>query len=480
MLSRRSIVFAGASLAASATIARAQPAPSNAARACEQKDTIVAIADFLLTEPSAAPRFWRDRHGADAAYLRLRYGGERYADGVALLGRLATRSRAPERLLELHLAYARPADRAAMIAGLQPAAAVGSTLPETGASAWRAMIVEDGGEKLIAELARWRDANPDSYERQFTGRRLADAIADVDDAAKAVLAKRLEAAGLWSAASAVAERQSDLSDWLALQGRRPANLPPAGDRGILLRGPLNILRREPLDMAKQPAEIRQADQTRGSRFVVDPLYALVRRSPDSQFVLTVLNQQGDARIATDLAAGVVADMDRGKLDPLLRPDEIVKAFVDGLDRLIGREEREKQLRGFQIGNLAFGDDSAGAMVDAALARLALAPLVKGEVANVERPAALTAGFAWETWLRVANTLRIGTDASIADHRLIAAELLDAAGRWPEALAVLKAEPDWQAARRRAHRLMTTLDRRCGDHLSPPAPLQDTIYRFGPR
>lgn len=455
-------------------------APSKPARVCDQVDVILSVADFLLIEPQNRPRFWRDVYGADAAYFRIRYDGLRYEEGRALLDQLAARTPAPERLVSLRVAFARPADRSALFAAIEPTAAK-SPFASLDQSALRAMVVDGDIDRLVDGFSQWRRANEESFDRSAASANLANAIDDLDDGVKAMLADRMEKAGLWATASEISARRSDLADWLALQDRKPGGPIAAKDRDLALRRPFVIARAYPIDLDKQPAELQRIERARTWRGISEALYALTRRAPnDGALLSTVLNQHGDPRIATDLAAGLVADIDAGRLDPINAPDDVVRAMVERLDRIIGRVEREKQLRSFKIYTLWAQQDEASAAIDRALARQALAPVVRGEKPEAERPSALTEDFPWNAWKRMANIVRVGSDASVTDDRMIAAELLDAAGRWSEALNVLKAERDWQAARRRAHALMVSLDRRCGRDLSHPVPFSEPIYRFSAR
>ncbi len=123
-------------------------------KTCSYAPTILAATDFLLAEPATFPNFWRDRVGDDAAYLKIRYGDLSYVEGSALLARLEKRSHPPLRIVELRLAYATRPDRAAMIANMQPLPNTKSIVSQLGESAWLALVIEDGGDWLLNELAR--------------------------------------------------------------------------------------------------------------------------------------------------------------------------------------------------------------------------------------------------------------------------------------------------------------------------------------
>ncbi|MBN9062359.1 MAG: hypothetical protein BGP06_05845 [Rhizobiales bacterium 65-9] len=455
-------------------------APSKPSRACALDDVIIATADFLLSEPQNPPRFWRDRIGADAAFLRIVYADMRDHEAKALIDKLASRRRPPERIVELKLAQADPAQRAALIAAIPVEAGRGSILRDIGDSVLRAMAVENGGEWLAAELIRWSKDDPGTFNSSLFAVRLPNALADLDDDARARFAARLEAGGLWAPAGLVLERNDDLAGWFAILDRRPAGPIDAKDREAMLRRPFYHPRWRALDIAKQPEELRQFDARRPAKMVTEALYSLAARMPEAQVLMTALNVTGESRVGSELAVSLLASIDTGALDPVNAPDAVHLAMIGELDRLLGREARERTLRSFKPYGAWSNGDNAAAALNKSVARLALAPVVTGKEQDAAKPASLPADFPWNDWTRIANTLRSGADVSVSDNRLIAAELLDATGRWNEALAVLRAEPDWQAARMRAYALLTSLDRRCGYELKPATPLNDPVYRFGAR
>lgn len=468
--------FAGVSIKAAA-----QDTPPSA---CVHASTILAAADFLLVEPAVKPNFWRDRAGDDAAYLKIHYGALPYAEASKLLASLAARSHPPQRILELRLTHAKKADRAAMLAEIEPQPNVGSIVPELGQSTWRAVVVEDGGDWLLGELKRWKTADPERFDRSPVHRQLPMTLLDLDDDAKARLAGRVEEAGLTLLAFNLYASKQDLADVPGFIDRNPpqgGGLPPSEQREHTIRFALTIAEQQPaFDMAKQPAEVRAVEAKRGYGKMMRPFWPLVRQFPPAAVLMTVLNQTGEPRIGTEVAAGLLAEVDAKKLDPANKPDQVFAAMIDGLDKVLGREVREKQLASFNTIGAGEQNETAAAVADRAMARLAFAPFVTGAVGEAPpRPQSLSKEFAWEQWTSVATSLR--DTAAVGDgNGLIAADLLIGADRAAEALALLRADPEWQQAQRRAHALLHGLDRRCGDLLRHPAPLSESFYRFGPR
>lgn len=472
--------LAAVGLTTSISVAQAQDRPPDA---CVHAPTIVTVADFLLTEPATKPNFWRDRAGDDAAYLKIRYGGMTYAEGSALLSSLGKRGHPPQRILELELAYAKSADRAAMLAEIQPQPNVGSVVPLLGESAWRALAVEDGGDWLLGELKRWKAANPERFNQSPIHRQLPVAIIDLDDETKTRLANRAEEAGLTMLAYNLYATKQDLADLLGFIDRNPSSASgtPTEQRENSIRFALMLADLQPaLDMTKQPQEIRAVDGKRGYKTMMQPFWPLVRQFPPATMLLTVLNQTGEMRIGTEVAAGMVAEIDAKRLDPVNKPDAVFVAMVAALDKVLGPETRMKELASFRSAAAGEQNQTAAEIVDRAIARAALTPFVLGTADEAPaRPASLTKEFPWDQWGSVAKNIGDGVASGEGD-RLVAAELLIGADRAAEALALLQADADWQPAQRRAHALLHDLDRRCGGLLRHPAPFSETLYRFEPR
>jgi len=203
------VIIAIASMSSMAAAQTRQDKPG----ACSHAPAIMAAADFLLAEPAQFPNFWRDRYGDDAAYLKIRYGDLSHAEGSALLADLEKRSHPPQRIAELRLAYAKTADRAAMIAGMQPQPNAKSILPQLGLAALRVLVIEDGGDWLLGELGHLQTL--DLYHALDAAKAIAGALSVLDDEAKSQFAQRAENAGVWPLALEMRAVKDDLSDYVA-------------------------------------------------------------------------------------------------------------------------------------------------------------------------------------------------------------------------------------------------------------------------
>jgi hypothetical protein len=478
----RTLFLAAASFAFSAHSALSQPAPA----VCQHTPAILAAADLALKVPAEKPRFWRDLHGSDAAYLKIRYGWLDFAATSAFLDELDARERKPERLAELRMSHARTQGRLAMIAMLDPTQTQGSPLLQLRESVLRALVVEDGGGWLVSEMQRWLDSNPGARMlASGLAQSVGGVIADADDATKAALAARAEAAGLWQLAFFVDAYRDDLGPLVALIDRAPP--------GAFFEGPLSadqrlgLLRQalpraelsEGFDIAKQPPEIKAIDATSPVRAQMRNLYRLASRFRDASLLATVINQTGEIRLASELAPALLKDITERRLDPAKAADASFVAMIAGIDGILGVERRQAALAGFDFVNSSGLGSNAGDYTDHIVARWLLAPVVNGGEFAGERPAQLSRKYDWDRALVTARQL--GAKQTIADaDRLLAAELLAGAGRFEEAIELLGLLTDEKTRPSAAHALAIMLDQACADVLKPPLPLFPSLYRFAPR
>lgn len=464
-------------IASAPSMAVAQTQPDGA---CIHAPTILDASDFLLVEPAVFPNFWRDPFGDDAAYLKIRYGGLAYAEGAALLAGLEKRSHPPLRIGELRLAYATTPERAAMIAGLQPLRNAKSVVPQLGQSALRALVTEDGGDWLLGELARWRAADADQFDASRTSVGLAQVLADLDDEAKSRLAKRAEDAGIWPMALEMRAVKDDLSDYVAYLDRLPpAVRPDKSGRTGFIRKALNLANLRPsFDMSKQPAEVRALDGQNDLGSAIRSIGQLIAHVPQTAILLPLVNQTGNLSLGTAVAGAINAQIAAKHLDPVNYPDTVTAAMLDGIDYVLGRRDREHNLSDALISEIQ--GETAGEFIDRALARVMLASFMLDNGAEPPpRPGLLAATFPWEQWVGLAGKLKTG-EAIAPEDRIVAADLMIAADRPADALALLKTAGDWKTAVRRSHQLALRLDRRCADLLRPPMPVSLPLYRFEPR
>jgi len=463
------VIIAIASMSSMAAAQTRQDKPG----ACSHAPAIMAAADFLLAEPAQFPNFWRDRYGDDAAYLKIRYGDLSHAEGSALLADLEKRSHPPQRIAELRLAYAKTADRAAMIAGMQPQPNAKSILPQLGLPALRVLVIEDGGDWLLGELGHLQTL--DLYHALDAAKAIAGALSVLDDEAKSQFAQRAENAGVWPLALEMRAVKDDLSDYVAYLDKLP---PHKGNRTGFIRNALYSADLRPsFDISKQPAEVQALDRQNGMGPAIRQIGRLIDYAPQAAILLPLVNQTGDLRLGTTVAAALNAQIAGKQLDPVNDPDAVTTAMLDGIDHVLGHRDREDNLRHALIFEMG---ETAESFIDRALARSTLASFMQGNVAKPPpRPKLLTAALPWEQWVGLAGRLKAG-EAIAPEDRIVAADLLIAADRPADALALLKTTGDWKTAVRRSHELALRLDRRCADLLRPPMPISQPLYRFEPR
>jgi len=463
------VIIAIASMSSMAAAQTRQDKPG----ACSHAPAIMAAADFLLAEPAQFPNFWRDRYGDDAAYLKIRYGDLSHAEGSALLADLEKRSHPPQRIAELRLAYAKTADRAAMIAGMQPQPNAKSILPQLGLAALRVLVIEDGGDWLLGELGHLQTL--DLYHALDAAKAIAGALSVLDDEAKSQFAQRAENAGVWPLALEMRAVKDDLSDYVAYLDKLP---PHKGNRTGFIRNALYSADLRPsFDISKQPAEVQALDRQNGMGPAIRQIGRLIDYAPQAAILLPLVNQTGDLRLGTTVAAALNAQIAGKQLDPVNDPDAVTTAMLDGIDHVLGHRDREDNLRHALIFEMG---ETAESFIDRALARSTLASFMQGNVAKPPpRPKLLTAALPWEQWVGLAGRLKAG-EAIAPEDRIVAADLMIAADRPADALALLKTTGDWKTAVRRSHELALRLDRRCADLLRPPMPISQPLYRFEPR
>lgn len=458
----------------------ATAAASAAAPVCRFTPDIVATAEFLLIDPRREERFWRDPLGTDAAFLMIRYGDLSPANGMRLIDDLQRRTRPPRGIEDLRLAFLPPAERRARPEALSPPG---------GLSASRAFIVDGEEDLVLRDMARRAATGgvPAGLASGFQSM-LARALGDIDDASKTRIAAKAEAHGLWVLARDLLGLKSDPRDWLALLRRSPQN--PATDEQLvqyftqLWRGQVT-LRPRPYALDSLPPELRAAAEALDARRTpqsgdIDAVTELVRVAPRAQILMTLLNQTGEPRLGSEVAAPLVAAIRAGRINPAEDDDKLRAMLFTGVAQVLGLGKAREQLASFKSASEGDPDETALSTLERAVAREMLAGFARGDqMAAPTRHELLSPGFDWDGWLATATAIRAGETVA-EPRRAIAVELLQAAGRPADALAVLRSMGPTDDARRRAYAMVLALDQRCAQLLSPPLPLGQVVYRFEPR
>ncbi|PTM54896.1 hypothetical protein [Phreatobacter oligotrophus] len=464
-------LLAGALLPATAALA--DP------RSCAQSADVVTAADYLLVDPQNAHRFWRDRYGAEAAYLLVRYGELPPAAALSLVERLAARQRPPERIEELRLVLLPPDRRLSALASGDAALSAAAR----SSSVQRALILDGEWPRVFADIAA-RATAPGGTASEETA--LARALDDVDDLEKLRLAALAEASGLRDLAGTLLASRADLSPWLAHIRRGPQA--PTGEAELAaLFAPIWFGRlvpgRAPPPRAALPADLAAAaDRLEASRQPgsadLDRALALAQIAPATLMLANAINQSGDLRLAGEVAEPLLAAIRAGRQSA---------ADVDGLRAMI--LERSVAVLGLDQARAVYGgvrrqpdmwtSGSALETLERSLARRALLAFARREGEAPARPQLLSPGFDWAGWRNAAEAIRAGEPAPDS-YRGIEAELLHAMGRHGQALRLLRELGPYDENRQRAHGMLATLDQACTGLLSPHPWLGTPVFRFPPR
>jgi hypothetical protein len=467
-----------------ASLAAVAPAPAEAIRDCRLVPDIVSVAGFLLADPKTERRFWRDHVSTDAAYLLIRYGGLSGERAMGLVESLRQRRVAPQRIQDLRLALAPPDRRLALIEDMQE----GASVPPGGPSFFRAMIVDRRAGWLFADMAR-RAANAGADRAAVTRFQfsLASSLVDLDDAALGRIAAEAETHGLWPLALELQAARPSPAGWLAALRRSPL-APDTQEKLTEAFAPhwrgFRHLRPRPYRFEDLPAELKLAvaaidGRASASARDFEAATHLVRLVPQTRGLLTVLNQTGEVRLAREVAAPLVRDIEARRIDPAREGDLVEARMLEGIVAVLGAEPARRQLVSFRDSGPP-PTETALQAAERSVAVTTLAPLARGDLpAAPDRPAILSRGFDWAGWRSTAEAIRTGGEVSYV-YRGAAAELLSRIGRHHKAAEMLAVMGPTDEARRIGHAILLGLDRACAGLIWPNPVLGDPVYRFDAR
>ncbi|HEV7251071.1 MAG TPA: hypothetical protein VGN93_29200 [Shinella sp.] len=443
-------VLAAAGLMVMSAAARAQePA------ACPAKAAILALSDTVLAGRETLPRLKARGFGAEAAYLKIRYGGLSAEDATTLahgLRDVGVRE-------AIDLAGALDARR-----GGFDAVAVGPAgLPQFGVliSTVRAVLEQGDTEKLLAAIAALK-----ADQQASIGQRIVAAVIDWPDERKAALAEAAGKHGLLLLQAGLIASQRDPKAWATFAASKPdrfADLVQAWNWAPGFVGNPALPR---------PAQDAKAEAMRKS---VHTVFIVAAREPERDFLMTYLNYTGDIADTEKAAQAVLAEIDAGRirseglLDPAwltayrsLRATAADPAKVDTVLAEIS----------FYAGRYLRTADglSVRDVIDRLVAVEALTPFLKGEATAVpEMPEELSAKFQaqWPLWTEMAAALKAAPLTPLAKDPLeapILAELLFAAGDHARLADVVLAAEPVEAKLAMATDFAMRLDRGCASFM----------------
>lgn len=443
--------------------------------ACPAKAAILSLSDAVLADRDKLPRLKARGYGAEAAYLKIRYGAlpmDTAADLAHGLRDAGVRE-------ALDLAGAIDATR-----GGFDALNVTDPVQLNGLiSTLRAILLHGDGEKLLAAIA----ALPPERQTPLV-ERIVPAIVDWPDEDKAKLAAAAGRHGLVFLQAGLAASQRDPNAW------------PVFVAGLAEQSKLEDLTRiwswAPA-LAGNPALPRLPlpdAQMQTQRDSIHALWIVAVQEPERDFLMTYLNQTGDIPTVEKAGQAVMAGIKAGQIKPhglldsawlvayrALRAAAPDAAVVDTMLETISLNTRR-----------VTGPDSnvfVRDVIDRIVAIDALTPYLTGKTSDLpEMPADISAKFQadWPAWTTLAASLAstpltpLAKDAAKAP---IVAELLFAAGDHARlADFVLTVEPA-ETRLAIATDVAMRLDRTCASYMHHPAEALmlsgQPIFRFDP-
>ncbi len=420
MLTRLALGFAALSLTLGSTVAQ---------ESCAVGGTIVALSDYVLTQRDALPRLQRRNFGAEAAYLKIRYGLDE-AGARALLASLKDKD--IRFLNDVALAFYVATDGLAAANEALGTEAMEAALLAS-ASAMRALVLFEAEDVLLNALA----ALP--AERQYAQLQpLYTALIDQPDAVKARVAALATEKGLDGVAAVMAATQRDPEAWqdfvatiddpqLAADMTRQFWMLPIFASGEPLLGDVEG---ERLDMRKKSAKVFSAGTVQ----------------PELDYLNTFFNYTGLIDESVLAADALLTETYLLKL-PFDGPFDAGWLFTyEQLTSMASREVVDDMLRSISVGARPLRANSAE-VLDWIAAVAALAPYVSGFVEEVP-PAPQGPGgtlpATYKEWVEVAQQVmaEMPPVAFVGDERRLAmaAELMLVSGRYAALEALLEAAP----------------------------------------
>ncbi len=191
-----------------------------------------------------------------------------------------------------------------------------------------------------------------------------------------------------------------------------------------------------------------------------------------------INDSGDARLATEVAAPLLAAIRTGR-QTTSDVDGLRATILERSVAVLGLEQARALYGGVRRQPDMWTSGSALETLERSVARRALLAFARGEGAAPARPPLLSPNFDWAGWRNAAEAIRSGQPA-FDSYRGIEAELLHAMGRHGRALRLLRDLGPGDENRQRAHGMLVTLDQACGGLLKPHPWLGTPVFRFPPR
>lgn len=442
-----------------------------AQQACD-KPALIAYADYLLTGPQETGNFARDYQSASAAYLKIVFTPEAYDGARSLIDALLGRPKPPERIDELNLAQLNRDDRRAKVMAVAGVKGPLSDLQYLGDSVLRSLLLNDT-DWFIGELAKADQAGALPQGGQHWPR-LAQSVIDSGDTTLGELARKAEAAELWSLSFLLDAGKTNFVDVVALLDRAPPvffqpEAPGAEAKANRLDWAIAnaMWRFAAFDPAQQPPGVQTILSQKPHRLMMLKMAQLIAKAPQAKLLPSIYNYTGNMGMSL-IADTLLTYVEKGTLDPLKDPDAFDQRMIQEIDKAIGPKMRNEQVAQIKGMDAYFTNAAVRSLLSPLLAD-ASKPLP-------EKPDWISPEVDWGAWTRVADDLRQKKPIAAAD-KVSAVYLLAGAGRHSDALAELAGAENIKQARVAADRQMQRLDDLCGNAFRPATLDGEPLFRF---
>ena len=443
--------------------------------ACPAKATILAFSDAVLAYREKLPRLKARGFGAEAAYLKIRYGALSMDEAAGLAH--ALRDAGVREAIDL--AGAIDATRGGLDGiGLTDPVQLNGLI-----STQRAILLHGDGDKLLAALA----ALPPERQTPLSGS-IIPAIIDWPDEDKARLAASAGRLKLYFLQAGLVASQQDPKAWTAFAKDFPEqamldDLTRTWSWAPALEGNPALPRLQVAEPAIQ-----------ATRKSLHAMSIMAAKEPERDFLMTYVNQTGDIASVEKAAKAVLAEITAGRT----RPEGLLDPAWLTAYRALRAVAPDPAVADTTLESIPFytrrvisptGNASIRDAIDRLLAVDTLSPYITGKTADLpDMPADISIKFQkeWPLWVELATSLKTVPLTPFAKDPAkapIVAELLFAANDHARladfALSVEPAETKLAIATDFAMRL----DRTCASFLHHPGEAMmlsgQPMFRFDP-
>jgi hypothetical protein len=211
---------------------------------------------------------------------------------------------------------------------------------------------------------------------------------------------------------------------------------------------------------------------------IDAALLLAALAPSTLPLATAINQTADPRLASEVAAPLLAAIRSGRR-PASDVDSLRATILERSVAVLGLDRTRALYGGVRRQADMWASGSALETLERSLARRSLIAFARGEGEAPSRPPLLSPNFDWAGWRNAAEAIR-KAEPAFESYRGIEAEMLHAMGRHDRALRLLRELGPTDENRLRAHTILATLDQACGGLLAPHPWAGTPVFRFPSR